>query len=170
MTDLGLVYQGQRRYDEAERLDLDILEIQKRVMGPESSDALWTMNNLALAYQSQGRYDQAEQLHLRTLEIRRRVLGPTHPDTLASLYNLACIAAKRGERTKALQWLHQDVEGGDADFDTMAGDPELQSLHGPAFDALLAQVRKNAVAARAPTADPGKNPSPSPAPAATSPH
>jgi non-specific serine/threonine protein kinase/serine/threonine-protein kinase len=149
MTDLALAYQGQHRYEEAERLDSEILGIQKRVLGPERGEVLWTMNNLALAYQSEGRYREAERLHLQTLEIRRRVLGPAHPDTLASLYNLACIAAKRGDRAKAMSWLRQDVDGGDTDFDTMAGDAELQSLHGPDFDALLAQVRKNAAAARA---------------------
>jgi serine/threonine protein kinase/tetratricopeptide (TPR) repeat protein len=151
MTNLGLAYQGQGRYAEAEQLDKQILEVQKRVLGPEHGEVLWTMNNLALAYQSQGRYDEAERLHLQTLEIRRRVLGPTHPDTLASLYNLACIAAKRGDRTKAMSWLKQDVDGGDTDLDTMEKDPELQSLHGKAFDALLAQVARNAAAARAPS-------------------
>ena len=150
MTDLALAYQGQGRYGEAERLDAEILEIQQRVLGPEHEDVLWSMNNLALAYQSEGRYDEAERLHLKTLEIRRRVLGPTHPDTLASLYNLACIAAKRGDRPQAMSWLRQDVDGGDLDFDGMASDPELQALHGPAFDALLAQVRRNAAPARAP--------------------
>jgi non-specific serine/threonine protein kinase/serine/threonine-protein kinase len=163
MTNLALAYQGQSRYADAERLDSEILGIQKRVLGPEHDDVLWTMNNLALAYQSQGRYDEAERLHLQTLEIRRRVLGPTHPNTLASLYNLACIAAKRGDRTRAMSWLRQDVDGGDPDYETMAGDRELQSLHGPAFDALLAQVRRNAAAARAPVAAPGTNPPPPPA-------
>ena len=56
-----------------------------------------------------------------------------------------------------MSWLRRDVEGGDIDFKAMAGDPELQSLHGPAFDTLLAQVRRNADAARAPSGDPGKN-------------
>ncbi len=158
MTDLGLAYQGQGKYTEAERIDLEILPIQKRVMGPENNEVLWTMNNLALAYQSQGRYAEAQRLHLETLATRRRVLGPTHPDTLASLYNLACIAAKLGRRTEAMNWLRQDVEGGDTEFEAMAGDAELQSLHGPAFDALLAQVRRNAAAARAPAADSGKVP------------
>ena len=150
MTDLGLAYQGQGKYADAERLDAEILAIQKRVLGPENDEVLWTMNNLALAYQSEGRYDEAERLHLETLAIRRRVLGPTYPDTLASLYNLACVAAKRGRRTEAMDWLRQDVEGGDTDADAMAADAELASLHGPAFDALLAQVRENAAAIRAP--------------------
>src|SRR5262249_44288869 len=104
----------------------------------------------------QGRLDEAERVHMQTLDIRKRVLGPTHPDTLASIYNLACVAARRGDRTKAMVWLRQDVEGGDIDADGMASDAELQSLHGAEFDALLAQVRRNSAAARAAPSQAGK--------------
>jgi hypothetical protein len=45
-----------------------------------------------------------------------------------------------------MDWLRQDVEGADLDFDTLAKDAELQSLHGPEFDALVTQSRKNAAA------------------------
>jgi non-specific serine/threonine protein kinase/serine/threonine-protein kinase len=157
MTNLALAYQGQGRYPEAERLESETLELQRRVLGPEHPDVLWSMNNLALAYQSQGRYAEAERLHLQTLEIRKRRLGPKNPDTLTSLYNLACVAARRGDRGKAMDWLRQDVDGGDIDFDTMAKDPELQSLHGPEFDALIAKVHQNAAASRAPEGDRPKN-------------
>jgi serine/threonine protein kinase len=149
MTNLALVYQDQGRYAEAEPLEKRTLEIQERVLGPEHTSVLWSMNNLALTYQSEGRLEEAERLHTRTLDIRKRVLGPRHPDTLASMYNLACISARRGDRAGAMAWLRQDVEGGDIDADAMAADTELRSLHGPEFDALLAQVRRNAAAARA---------------------
>jgi hypothetical protein len=48
-----------------------------------------------------------------------------------------------------MRWLRQNVEGGELDAEYMAGDPELKSLHGPEFDALVEQVRRNAAAARA---------------------
>jgi non-specific serine/threonine protein kinase/serine/threonine-protein kinase len=149
MTDLALLYQSQGLYEKAEKLDLETLAIQKRVLGPEHSSVLWSMNNLALGYQSRGRLAEAERLHTETYNIRKRVLGPTHPDTLVSIYNLACVAARRGDRAKAMAWLRQDVEGGDIDAEGVSGDAELQSLHGPEFDALLAQVRRNALASRA---------------------
>ena len=133
---------------QAERVALENLEIQRRVLGPEHTAVLWTMNNLAYCYQSEGRLDEAERLHLETLAIRRRVFGTKHPDTCASLYNLACVSALRGDRVKGLDWLRQDVEAGEIDAELMATDPELRSLHGPEFDALLIQVRRNAAAAR----------------------
>ena len=51
----------------------------------------------------------------------------------------------------------QDVDGGDIDFEGMAHDADLESLHGPEFDALLAQVHRNAAAARAPATGDKKN-------------
>ncbi|MGH9869647.1 MAG: tetratricopeptide repeat protein [Candidatus Polarisedimenticolia bacterium] len=149
MSNLALLYHDQGRYDEALRLSLKTLEIQRRVLGPEHEAVLWSMNNVALSYQSMGRLDEAERLHTQTLEIRNRLRGPRHADTLTSVYNLACVSALRGDRDKAMARLRQNVEGGYIDAEGMAADTELQSLHGPEFDALLAQVRRNASAARA---------------------
>jgi serine/threonine protein kinase/Flp pilus assembly protein TadD len=153
-TRLGLLYQDLGRFADAEKIDLQNLEVQRRVLGPEHTNVLWSMNNLAFVYQSEGRLKEAERLHKQTLEIRSRVLGPTHPDTLVSMYNLACVCARQGRRAEAMEWLRKDVEGGEIDVDSMAKDPELVSLHGPEFDALLAQVRRNADAAKAQPAVP----------------
>ena len=150
MTNLALVYQGENRFADAEALERETLEILERTLGPEAPETLWSMNNLALAYQSRGRYAEAKRLHLKTLEIRKRRFGPRNPDTLTSLYNLACVAARQGHRAEAMDWLRQDVEGGDIDFESLEQDSELESLHGPAFDALVAQVRRNAAAAQVP--------------------
>jgi non-specific serine/threonine protein kinase/serine/threonine-protein kinase len=150
MTNLALAYQGQGRHAEAERLDTEVLEIQKRVLGPEHPQVLWSMNNLAFGYLNQGRYAEAERLHSQVFEIRERVLGPDHPDTLVSMYNLACVFARKGDRARAMEWLRRDIEGGDLDFEALARDPDLESLHGPEFDALVEQARRNAAAARLP--------------------
>ncbi len=157
MTNLVRVYQRLGRYAEAEKLGSETVEIEKRVLASEHPLVLTTMTNLALAYQSEGRYDEAERLHTQTLAIRERVLGPKHPDTLVSMYHLACIAAQHGERAKAMEWLHRDVDGGDFDYNSMAGDAELASLRGPEFDALLAKVRRNAAAMRGPEANQRQN-------------
>jgi len=154
---LGLFYQDLGRFTEAEKIYLENLEVQRRVLGAEHTDVLWTMNNLAFVYQSEGRLAEAEHLHRQTLEMRSRILGPRHPDTLVSMYNLACVCAREKRRAEALDWLRQDVEGGDIDFDSMAKDSELESLHGPEFDALLAQVHRNADAAKLQPGNPPTN-------------
>ena len=78
---------------------------------------------------------QAEKLHHETLESRRRVLGEDHRHTLVSMYNLACLEARRGNRAKAMDWLTRSIDAGRANPDWMAADPDLETLHGPEFDA-----------------------------------
>ena len=91
------------------------------------------------------RVDPAEEFYKQTLEIQRRVLGQDHPATANSIYGLACVAALRGDRKQALEWLTQAVDHGWKHADHMAKDDDLKSLHGdPAFEALVARARENA--------------------------
>jgi hypothetical protein len=64
---------------------VQVLELRKKVLGPEHPDTLTSMANLALTYSSQGRWAEAEQLEAQVLELRKKVLGPEHPDTLMSM-------------------------------------------------------------------------------------
>jgi hypothetical protein len=70
---------------------MQLMEIRKRVLGPEHPDTLASMNNLAVIYWNQGRWSEVEELNVQIMEIRKRVLGPEHPDTLTSMNNLASI-------------------------------------------------------------------------------
>jgi tetratricopeptide (TPR) repeat protein len=78
-----------------------MLEIQRRVSGPEHPDTLTSMDNLANIYEDEGKYTQAETLHSQTLEIKRRVLGPEHPSTLESMMNLALTYQDEGRYAQA---------------------------------------------------------------------
>ena len=82
------IYDVQGKYAQAETIQDQILEIQRRVLGEERPDTLKSMNNLALTYLDEGKYAQAEVLHAKVLEIQRRLLGEDHLDTLTSMINL----------------------------------------------------------------------------------
>ena len=110
-NNLANLYWNQGRYDEAEPLYLETLEIRKRVLGDDHPDTLGSMNGLGSLYHRQGRYEEAEPLYLETLEARKRVLGDDHPATTRTLYNLACFEAVFGEESKAIDWLRQSLEG-----------------------------------------------------------
>jgi tetratricopeptide (TPR) repeat protein len=146
---LAVLYWNQGRYDEAEPLYLETLEARKRVLGDDHPDTLKSMNNLAILYVDQGRYDEAEPILIETLEIRKRVLGDDHPDTASTLYDLACLETLRGDRAKAMDWLGQSVDAGYANADHMGKGSDLESLHGPEFNALVERARQNAEAQRA---------------------
>ena len=95
------LYQVRGRYDEAEPLLLETLEIQKRVLGDDHPETLTFMNNLASLYFAQGRYDEAEPLLLETLETQKRVLGDDHVETSLTVHNLACLYRDTNRLDKA---------------------------------------------------------------------
>ena len=139
----------QGRYAEAEKSLREILEIKRRVLGPEHPSTLDTMNSLAVDFMDQSRYAEAEKLTRETLEIQRRVLGPESPGAALSIYNLGCLAARQGRRDEALSLLGQAVDHGlgpslDLQMET---DPDLKSLHGdPRFTVLVVHAKERAAA------------------------
>ncbi|KAL2859770.1 purine and uridine phosphorylase [Aspergillus lucknowensis] len=83
MTDLAWTYNRQGRWKEAEELQVQVMEIQKQVLGPEYPGTLASMHNLAV------------------MEIQKQVLGPEYPGTLASMHNLAVTYQKQGRWKEA---------------------------------------------------------------------
>jgi non-specific serine/threonine protein kinase/serine/threonine-protein kinase len=149
MHHLAHLYQDQGRYAEAEPLYLEAIEARKRVQGEDHWRTFESTANLAVMYTAQSRYDDAETLLLQTFEGRKRVFGAEHPGTTGILFHLARNEALRGDRMKAMDRLRQAVETGYPGAGRMARDPDLESLHGPEFDALVERARQNAEAKRA---------------------
>ena len=78
----------ERHFAEVERLDREVLDIRRRVLGLEHPDTVGSMLNLGSTLDSAGRYVEAEKLQRETIGIQRRVLGPSNPATLGSMNNL----------------------------------------------------------------------------------
>ena len=62
MYNLALDYYYDRNYTRAEKFGSQVLEIQRRVLGPEDHDMLDTMGLMARIYLGEGKYAQAEPL------------------------------------------------------------------------------------------------------------
>ncbi|KAH7007845.1 Tetratricopeptide repeat-domain-containing protein [Microdochium trichocladiopsis] len=88
MANLASTYRNQGRWAEAESLDLQVMEIKKKVLGPEHPDTLTGINNLACTWKGQGRHDDALDLMRRCVQLNEQVLGPHHPHTMSSLCEL----------------------------------------------------------------------------------
>jgi eukaryotic-like serine/threonine-protein kinase len=149
MNNLSLVYMREGKYSQAEALEIQTLEIRKRVLGPEHPYTLQSMTNLANVYLYEGKFPQAEALYTQALEIQKRVVGPEHPDTAATLYDVGCVAARRGQKDRAIALLGQSVDHGlDPRGDLgIEKDTDLTSLHGdPRFAALVAHAKQVAEA------------------------
>jgi eukaryotic-like serine/threonine-protein kinase len=149
MINLAFDYRGEDKNAQAEAFDIQALEIQKRVLGPNHPETLRTMNNLADDYINEGKYAQLEAILVQILEIQKRVLGPENSHTATTLYNLGCMAARRGDKEKAIALLSQAVDHGLSPREDLAmgQDTDLTSLHSdPRFAALMTHAKQKAEA------------------------
>ncbi|KAH8680629.1 hypothetical protein BX600DRAFT_490989 [Xylariales sp. PMI_506] len=104
----GLDLQG--RWDEAEKMFLQVIEARKKTLGEEHPDTLNSMANLASTYGNQGRWEMAETLEVQVVEIRMKNLGVDHPTTLATMNNLATTYMSQGRWVAAEQVFKQLLE------------------------------------------------------------
>jgi Tetratricopeptide repeat len=84
------VYSEQSRegqHDDAERLRKQVLEVHKRVLGPEHPSTLTSMANLAFTWKARGRHTEAIGLMRHCVQQRQSVLGASHPRSVQSWQN-----------------------------------------------------------------------------------
>ncbi|KAF8119870.1 P-loop containing nucleoside triphosphate hydrolase protein [Mycena galopus ATCC 62051] len=93
VSDYGLDYANMFRYAgrlrEVAKLEVNTLEMRKKLLGDDHLDTLQAVHNLAGTYVQLGRFEEAEKLQLVVLEKRRKLLGDHHLDTLLTMNNLA---------------------------------------------------------------------------------
>ena len=110
INNLASLYNAQGRYDAAEPLYKQAMEICRVALGEEHADFATSLNNLALLYKAQGRYEAAEPLYKQAMEIRRVALGEEHPDFATSLNNLALLYKAQGRYEAAEPLYTQAME------------------------------------------------------------
>ena len=67
LAKVGRYYWEQGRYDAAERLEVEVLELQKEILGARHPDTIWAMANLAATWRQQGRNNEAERLEVEEI-------------------------------------------------------------------------------------------------------
>jgi non-specific serine/threonine protein kinase/serine/threonine-protein kinase len=96
-----MVFEG--HYAEAEKIYREILEVSRRVRGPDHPDTVHAMGGLASDLANEGQYAEAEALTREVIAIERRVFGPEHPETLIMMSNLAQDLTREGRYDDAVQ-------------------------------------------------------------------
>ncbi len=71
MGNLASTYRNQGRWDEAETLEVQVMETRKTKLGADHPSTLTSMANLASTYRNQGRWDEAETLEVQVMETRK---------------------------------------------------------------------------------------------------
>ena len=88
-------------YDEGEKLDLLIVEENKKEFGMEHPETLESIAGLAATYENHGKWAEAAKLDEHVFETRAKNLGPTHSLTLTSKIVLAKSYNKQGRTNEA---------------------------------------------------------------------
>jgi len=107
---LATLYYYIGRYEDAEPLCTDGLEITRRVLSEEHAATLGFMNLLALLHCQRGRYGQGTPLATRALQIGERVLGKEHPATVRSMFVLGELYRSQDRYDDAEPLLEESVQ------------------------------------------------------------
>ena len=91
---LAEVYQREGKYDAAERLLNNLLEIDRRLGRENSKEAIAALHTLAFVADSRADYPRAEVIYRRVLEKERRVLSGEDDYTLSTMHNLAMVSPR----------------------------------------------------------------------------
>src|SRR5204863_55681 len=96
IANLASTYWNQGRWEEAEELEVQVMETSSRVLGTEHPSTLTSMNNLASTLRNQSRSEEAEELMATGMEMCMKVLGPSHHHTQSVCMTLmAWLSASR---------------------------------------------------------------------------
>ena len=101
----ALLQEGQ--VEEAERLERNLIDLQRRVMGPDHDDTVNTMGELAFTLCQEGKCAEGVKLNREVLEEQKRTIGPDARGTLITMDNLATMLRDDGHIDEALA-LQQD--------------------------------------------------------------
>ncbi|MEM7806729.1 MAG: serine/threonine-protein kinase [Planctomycetota bacterium] len=120
------------RYEAAEPLYREALEVRRRLLNDDHSDTFNLIDSLAQLLWETGNLAAAETLQHEVLAGRRRVLGNDHPHTFISINNHALLLQDRGNLAAAETLYREALDGNRR----VRGDdhPEtLNSIHNLAF-------------------------------------
>jgi Tetratricopeptide repeat len=81
MANLASTLRNQGKWEDAAKLEEEVMEARIRLLGKEHPDTLTVMANLALTLQDQGKWKDAAKLEEEVIEARIRLLGKEHPST-----------------------------------------------------------------------------------------
>ena len=101
LNDHAALLRATGRYDEAEPLYREAMQITGAALGKDHPDYAANLNNLAGLLRATGRTDEAEPLMREAMQITGAALGKDHPTYAANLNNLAALLEATGRYDEA---------------------------------------------------------------------
>jgi serine/threonine protein kinase len=110
MHDLAWALAQRGQLAEAEKLERRLLDIQRRVMGPDHNDTLGTMGELAFTLCQEGNCAEAVKINREVFEKQKHSLGPDAYATLITMDNLAGMLHDSGQMKESMALQQDSVE------------------------------------------------------------
>jgi CHAT domain-containing protein/lipopolysaccharide biosynthesis regulator YciM len=104
------VYWNLSDYENALKINLKVVILQKEVLGEKHPDYLEILSRLSATYTKMGKYNKALEISQEVVNSEREVLGEHNTTYLISLSNLASNYSKLGNHDKALDIFMQVVD------------------------------------------------------------
>jgi tetratricopeptide (TPR) repeat protein len=94
---LGILYKYQEKYEHAERMLLQCLELQEKIYGKNHGNISAIIDHIAFVFARLSKDEEAEQMYLDSLEHQEK----DKLDTESTLFNFANLLTKRGKFERA---------------------------------------------------------------------
>jgi hypothetical protein len=78
----GLTYKLGWRWDDAEKVEVQVMETRKKNLGADHPNTLTSIAILASTYRNQGRWNAAEELEVQVMETRKKKLKVNQASTI----------------------------------------------------------------------------------------
>ena len=111
---LGVAYDAQGRYADADAQFKRALDIFTKAFGPDHRFIATVLLNQGQLFEHQRRYGDAEQAYKRALAINEKARGPNHPDTVARRLNHLAAVERRARQARQRRRLFAQGDGGGA--------------------------------------------------------
>ncbi len=98
---LATIYQQTLRYDKAEIMFKEVLEVDRKTIGEKHPDFAISLQNLAVLYQAMGNFEKAKGLYLQALEVDKLNGGDQTLSYASKSANLGTVYQETGEPQKA---------------------------------------------------------------------
>lgn len=105
LNNLGLLYEKQSQFSDAEPLFQRALTIRTKVLGPDDPQVARSMSMLAQVLEAEAKYDDAEKLYERAYIIDKQALGIDNPDVATILTNLGNLLSEEARYADAEPFL-----------------------------------------------------------------
>ncbi|KAI9683456.1 MAG: hypothetical protein M1822_005996 [Bathelium mastoideum] len=101
LRNLAITYYELGRFEDAEKLEIEVLELKACLFGPDHYETASAKHNLAATLTKLQKYPRVEELFQSALDIRYRALGERNQRTIKTAAKLAKTLLAMGEGAKA---------------------------------------------------------------------